>query len=784
MLGLSLFGRLAATELDIPVFSGGYGTAFYEETARQFEALRPGTTIHVYGGPRITDQLRVRIIDGHTPDAALPRDLLLPPLVRAGKVIDLTPYLDGPNWEGDARWRDTFLPGALDSWRVAGGVYGVPLGYACWTIFYNRGLFRAHHWTQPRTWDEFFALCENIRAAGLAPLSLTGIYGNYPGAFLRSAYYNLAGADGWRALNEIRPGAYTDPRFVRSAALLQRIAQRYTLRGWEGATHTAAQLAFLDGRAAMTVSGSWMIHEMEGKFPAGFELGAMNFPVFPQGVADPTTIQAGADSFFVFATGDPARVRLTVDFLRYLTSRGRAAAFVRQQDAPVAVRGVPLEAFSPRMRPTAAMIAAAREAFNMPQAALQPATIRQTLVDERRRLMTGELTPQEFAARLEAAAATDRAHAAHPNRVQIRHPLAGTLLLLGLGGLAAWLGADGWRTRRAARGQSGKRAPGSAKPPPAIAHAVGTAPTAAPDRASYFGRLRGSVAAIFIGPAFFLYAALVLAPGAIALAWAFTRWDGLGPRTWAGAFNFKWLLFESDGFWAALRNNLFLMIVPALIVMPLALLFAYLLHRGIWGAKVFRAVFLFPNLLGGIAATLLWLGAYEPHGGLINAGLVALGHALDNAWLLGFDGYPWLAPDHLYPALIPIYVWMACGFNLILYLAAMEGIDGQLYEAAELDGAPGWRQFFLITLPLIWEIVIVSAVFLVISGLNAFEMIWLLTSQDPTTSTHTLGTLLVTSMFKDFQIGRATAIAVVLFGLVLAGSAALMRGLKRETVEN
>ena len=372
-LTLSWAGRLAATELDLPVFSGGYGTAFYEETARQFEALRPGVTVRVYGGPRITDQLRVRIIDGHYPDAALPRDLLLPPLVRAGKVVDLTPYLDGPNWEGDARWRDTFLPGALDAWRVDGGIYGVPLSYACWTIFYNRGLFRAHGWTEPRTWEAFFALCEKIRSAGIAPLSLTGIDGNYPGALLRSAYYDLAGAPGWRALNELRPGAYTDPRFIRSAALLQRITQHYTLRGWEGATHTAAQLAFLDGRAAMTVSGSWMVHEMAGKFPPGFELGAMNFPVFPEGVADPTTIQAGADSFFVFATGDPERERLTIDFLRYLTSRARAEAFVRRQDAPVAVRGVPLAAFSSRMRATAAMIAAAGEAFNMPQAALQVA---------------------------------------------------------------------------------------------------------------------------------------------------------------------------------------------------------------------------------------------------------------------------------------------------------------------------------------------------------------------------------------------------------------------------
>lgn len=782
----------SATTLDIPIFAGGYGTAFYEETARAFEALRPGVTVKIYGDPRISDKLRVRMIDGNLPDASMPRDLLVPALARAGKIRDLTPYLDGPNWEGDARWRDTFLPGALDAWLVEGRPYGLPLSYACWTIFYNRGLFRAQGWSEPKTWDEFFALCEKIKAAGLAPVSTTGIYGNYPDAFLRAASYNLVGAAGWQALNELAPGSRTDPRYERAAAVLQRITQHYTLRGWEGATHTAAQLAFFDGRAAMTVSGSWMLYEMSGKIPADFELGVMNFPVFADGVANPTTIQAGADSFFLFATGDPERERLTIDFLRFLTSRSRAEAFVREIDAPVAVRGVPLEAFSPRMRETAAMIARAREAFNMPQLMQQPPAIRQALVDGRSQLMQGRITPRQFGERIEAAAVNDRARAASPNAITYRHPVAGGLLLLALGGIALWVSGRRWRARRTAAGPEvpSETKAGEGRPIPI---ALELAATAGDRRAkgaasyrdgSYFGRLRLPIALGFIGPSALLYLALVIGPALAAGAWAFSRWDGLTPRSWAGFYNFKWLLFESDLFWSALRNNFFLMVVPACIVLPLALLFAYLLHRGVWGAKAFRAVFLFPNLLGGIAATLLWLGAYEPHGGLINAALVGLGNLTQSAWLQGFDGYPWLAQRNLYVALIPIYVWMACGFNLVLYLAAMEGIDPQLYEAAEIDGAPGWRQFFLITLPLIWEVVTISAVFIVIAGLNAFELIWLLTSQDPDSSTHTLGTLMVTSMFKEFQVGRATAIAVVLFVLVLAGSAALMRGLKRENVEN
>lgn len=755
-LGAAALAR--ATELDIPVFAGGYGVGFYQETARLFEQLRPGTTVRVYGDPRIQDKLRVRIIDGDYPDAACVAYVDWLDLIRAGKVLDLGPALAGlKDWEGNGPWRDSFLPGALDSWRVNGRTYGLPFTYSCWSIFYNRGLFRAHGWEPPRTWEEFFALCARIRAAGIAPLSLPGTRWLYPDAILRSAYYNLAGRPGWEALKELQPGARLDPRYRRAAALLQRVMREDAIPGWEGETATEAELDLLQGRSAMTVTGSWFLSEMRGKVPPGFDLGTMNFPVFTDGAADPTTIQVGSDCFFVFATGHPERIRLTLDFLRFLTSRFRARAFVRTVDGPVAVRGVPISEYSPELQDTAAIIGRARDAFVMPQEELEPPYVRQALVDDSLPLMTGLISPDRYASDLEAAAAHDRADRVHPDLIEYRHRTAGFVLLAVLALLFGWLG---WTAL-------GRPGPGSA---------------GGPDEGS-FGRLRLPAALGFVGPAAFLYLAFAIAPALVAFGWAFTHWDGLGARTWAGTLNFRWLLFDSDVFWTALRNNLFLMVVPTAVVVPVALLCAALIHRGIWGGRFFRAVFLFPNLLGGIAATLLWLGAYQPHGGLVNAALVGLGRILGSRWLLSFDGYPWLAPYHLYAALVPIYLWMACGFNLILYLAAMEGIDPQLYEAAEMEGASAWRQFFTITLPLIREAILISAIFLVIAGLNAFEMIWLLTSQEPTTASHTLATLLVTTMFKDYQIGRAAALAVVLFLLVFAGSALVWRSLRREAIE-
>lgn len=744
--------RLSAVELDAPVFDGGNGLGFYLDAARRFERLRPDVGVRLYGDPRIEEKICVRIIGGSYPDLASAGYVPWARLIADGKVADLTPWLDGPDWDGRGRWRDDFLPGALDSWRIGGRIYGLPFAYSCWSVFYNRGLFRARGWREPRTWDEFFALCEAIRASGLAPLSLPGTRGLYPEAFLRSAFYGLAGADGWRALNDLAPGARTDPRYVRAAAILQRITTRYTLRGWEGETAAGAERAFLEGRAAMTVSGSWLVHETRGRMPAGFDLGAMNFPAFPGGAADPGAIQTGADSFFVFATG-PERERAAVEFLRFLTSRARAEAFVRETDSPVAVRGVPAEAYSPRMRDTADLIGRAREAFNMPQVMLQPPALRQALGDERGRLMSGAIAPEEFGRRLEAAAARDRLRDSQPDRVELRHPAAGFAFLAALAAVVVWAIARSRRPRRSS-------APDAGLPP-----------------------MRARAGLAFLGPSLALYAAAVLVPAATAFGWSLLRWDGVGPRAWAGLFHFKWLLFESDAFWLALGNNLYLMFVPALAVVPVSLGCAALLHRGIRGAGAFRAIVLFPNFLGGLAATLLWLEAYQPHGGLVNAALSALGALPGLGRLRSFDGFPWLAPAHLYGALVPIYVWMACGFNLVLYLAAMEGIDPQLYEAAELDGAPAWRQFFLITLPLIADTVGISAVFLVIGGLNAFEMVWLLTNQDPGAASNTLATLLVTTLFRDFDVGRATALAVLLFLMVAAASAGVLRLFRGEARE-
>lgn len=748
-------------EVEIPIFVGGFGIAFFEETARRYEAMHPGVRIHLYGDARIANKLRVRVLGGEFPDAT---DAELPwrDLIRAGKVADLRPYLESPNWEGDQSWKDSFLPGSLDPWTMADdGIYAVPFTRAIFSIYYNKALFRQHGWEIPVTWDEFFALCEEIRAAGISPVALPGVYARYADHYLRGAFHSLAGPEGYRAFANFEPGVFEDPRFIRAAEVVQRLARHYLQPGWEGMSHTAAQLEFFQGNAAMVSTGSWLTSEMRGKIPDNFELGTFNYPAFEAGAPTADHVLTGGGYYFVFA--DSPHREEAVNFLRFLTSRERSRAFAADHEGISSTRGIDPALFPENMQDAVRLLLESGGSYTAPQIQAEFPRMNQALTDLRWALLTGRISPETFGSELERTASAVRSAAADPSHLDIRFPFRGALLLLFLLGVPLlWL----WKTRR-------RRANATARL----------------DFENAFGTLRHREFLLFIGPALALYALILLWPALRAFGWSLFRWDGINPREWAGLHHFLWLLLESEVFWTALGNNLFLMFVPGLVVIPMATAFAYWIHRGILGGAFFRVCFLFPNILGGVAATLLWMSAYEPAIGIVNAGLTGLGSLFQQiglqgigGWLLGFERFAWLSQERLYPSLIPILLWQGCGFNLILLLASMESIDPACYEAAEIEGASKGRQFFLVTLPMIWDAVLVVLIFWIIAGLNAFELVWLLTAQEPASGSHVLSTWMVHTLFSEYQVGRATAIAVMLFLLVFSGALLTWNLLRKEAV--
>ncbi len=772
--------------VDVPVFEGGEGLDFFTQCAADYETQVPGVSIDLYGDPRIADKVRVRVLEGSYPDVTN-AGLNYWALIRNGDILPLDEFLDGPNWENDSTWRDSFLTGSLERYTWEGKTYGIPFLYSVFAIWYNKTMFEENGWRPPTTWDEFLALCQTIEEAKLPagwydldafvdagemrpttlkayrashpasageavvhPLAFQGQYPDYAQSLIDSAYYHQVGRDGFYAQQNLEPGSFDNPQLIKALTLTQEVATKYFEPGCMGHSHTMAQQRFFNGKTAMIPCGSWLKSEMLGKIPEGFRLGAFNLPIVPGGKGDPTAVYTATSYYFVFRAAPHARQG--VDFLRFMTSRAQAGKFCRMRDIVAAVKGATEGNVSEDLADLVRITNASKSAYGAAPGEGFP-EFAQYWSDARVGVITGKLDPAQAARNLENGAIAVRARKANPDQITVRHvwqPLTLMGLLLAAIVYTVTVTLRGYRQEKS-RGAAGTDAP----------RRLGL---------SWFNIV------LFVGPAVILYTVFVVVPSLKSFVWSVNRWDGLTPMQYVGLQQFARMLFESDGFWIALRNNLYLMFVIPACVLPLSLFLATCISRNLWGSKVFRIVFFFPNILGSVAATLLWMQLYEPSGGPINRLLTAIG--LDY-----FKGYAWTSQEHLYTALIPMSIWGACGFNMLLFLAAMESIPQSLYEAADLDGASAFRQFWTITLPLIWDVLSIAIVFMVIGGMKAFEVIWLFTNQRPVTEVHVVGTLMVQDMFTEYKVGEATAIAVLLFLMVFFGTAATLRLMRRETVE-
>ena len=282
------------------------------------------------------------------------------------------------------------------------------------------------------------------------------------------------------------------------------------------------------------------------------------------------------------------------------------------------------------------------------------------------------------------------------------------------------------------------------------------------------------MAFLFLAPAFVLFTAIVAVPSVVAFLYSLQRWDGLGDAEWVGLANFRRLFYQRELFLEAFRHNVFLMVVPGLITLVIALFFAALLHGRIRGARVFRVAFFFPNVISAVAISLLWVLIYSTTDfGVLNSVL---------RWL-GYEPVAFLESSKLIYSLVPMMVWCRVGFFMILFLAAMQNIPESLYEAARMDGASGRQSFFNVTLPLIRDVFTAGVVFMVIGGLKIFDTIWVMENQRPKSESHVIATLMYEKVFKEYNIGYGSAIAVLLFVIVVAATLITLRLMKGERLE-
>ena len=286
----------------------------------------------------------------------------------------------------------------------------------------------------------------------------------------------------------------------------------------------------------------------------------------------------------------------------------------------------------------------------------------------------------------------------------------------------------------------------------------------------------------FLSPALTLFTVFVAIPGLRALGYSLSKWDGLSTPRWVGLANFITVLHDGDLFWRALGHNAFLVAASGTLTMGLALAFAALLHRRLPGAAVFRVAFFFPNVISSVAIALLWTLLYSTTSfGVINALLRYVGDL--TGWMPLTLPFPFLESKHVLYSIVPMMVWAGTGFYMVLFLAAMEGIPEDYYEAARLDGASAWAQFRHITLPLVREVFAVGMVFMVIGGLKVFDAVWVMENQWPTKDSHVLATLLYQKVFSEYNVGYGSAIAVLLFVLIFLATLITLRISRKEAIE-
>lgn len=238
---------------------------------------------------------------------------------------------------------------------------------------------------------------------------------------------------------------------------------------------------------------------------------------------------------------------------------------------------------------------------------------------------------------------------------------------------------------------------------------------------------------------------------------SFAQWNMLSPPKFVGLQNYT-ELFSDPLFWKVMLNTFYYAIAVVLLEVPIALGLAIGMNQNGWITKVFRTIYFLPVVTSMVAIALVWNWMYDPQYGLLNAALKAV----------GLPSVEWLFnPLTAMPALIVMGVWKNVGYSMVLFLAGLQTIPEELYEAASLDGANPWQQFLNVTLPQMAPTLFLVSVMTTITAFQVFDPVYIMTQGAPENSTNVAVYMLYQNAFEFFRVGRASAIAYVLFGVIL-----------------
>ena len=249
-----------------------------------------------------------------------------------------------------------------------------------------------------------------------------------------------------------------------------------------------------------------------------------------------------------------------------------------------------------------------------------------------------------------------------------------------------------------------------------------------------------------------------LFPFVMSFALSFTRYDVMDPPVYVGLQNYRELATEDPLFRKSLGVTLWFAVLAVPMRVGFALFVAHVLNFKLRGINFFRSAFYLPSILGGsIATAVLWRFLFARNG-LVNG---VLGQ-------FGIEPVPWLADEHFSMwTIVLLFMWQF-GSAMVIFLAALQNVPASLYEAAEIDGASRWQQFWRITVPLITPVIFFNMIMQMVHAFQEFNAPYMITEGGPLSSTYVLALYIYDQSFRYFNLGYGAALSWVLFALVAA----------------
>jgi ABC-type sugar transport system permease subunit/ABC-type glycerol-3-phosphate transport system substrate-binding protein len=680
-------------------------------------------------GVQYEEKILTAMAADEPPDVFLLDSKLIPTFTNKKVLLDLASYVYELNID-TTQW----FPNVTNIARKGSALYAFPKGFTPLMMFYNKRLFREAGIPYPAeswTWTDYRAIAEKLTR----DTNGDGTPDQYGTAFTNYYYFWIvwvwgSGGDVVDASGTRATGALNTSATESSLQFLIDLQRTYKVAPSTGSwvqsekTGSNSQL-FVNGKIAMMIDGHWRLPRLLRQVEQGtLEIGVVPIPRSPDGPKVNVMYESGwcvpvnsrhpreAALLAAFLAGEESNRIRAVRHLEIPASRSVAEEVVAQ-DTHEFERAFVAEVPACR-QPWGSLI----ERFSEIEWTLQDA-VDEVLVNNQ----PMHETMTRYASKIDHQLEQTRLHEKSEFKPIREHSEILRFLLI-VAGIVASASAIMYAR---ARGKS-RRATGTA---------LG-----------------------FLAPSLLHLTVFVLTPIVFAGYLSLHRWDVVVPdKPFVGIDNFR-EMFADAAFWNALKNT-FLYTLNVPVGMALSLAVALMMNRRFKGIALLRALYFLPSVTSFVAIALVWMWIYHPTFGIANflLGLVGLG---PSAWLN--------STDTAMVSLIIFSIWLGLGYQMIIFLAGLQGIPEELHDAARIDGSGSWNRFWHITLPLLKPTTFFILITSFISSFQVFTSIYIMTAGGPVKSTDVIVYHIYQSAWEQLRMGYASAMSWVLFLIIVAAT--------------